>query len=371
VGHVVVQRRVWHRPDGGLDVPADEWLNGQAARISVGAQERCCRVGCHAQGFRRSADDLQRLAGMAVSAERLRQIVEGAGQRLARLRQTGGLTPTWRGADCRTPGGATLVYLGIDGFMAPMVTAAEKQKRRAARVRRRGGQRRSPRARLRRGHRERYKEFKLTAFYDQTRRHRHVLATGGGPEQVGRGLRRAARRLELRAVDEVVALVDGAPWIRGQLERFAGCDHIGLDFYHFSEHVAAAARACFGEGTPESAAWRHKVVHCALEQGVDEVLDEITRQRAAVRSPAKRVALSRLRNYVGERTSMIRYVESRARGWDIGSGPTEALCKTMARRLKGPGMRWDPAGADAILNLTALQDSNAWENYWKLTPQRN
>ena len=144
-----------------------------------------------------------------------------------------------------------------------------------------------------------------------------------------------------------------------------------MDFYHFSEHVAEAARACFGDGTPESAAWRHKVVHFALEQGVDEVLDEIPRQLAAVRSPAKRVALSRRRNYVGERTSMIRYVESCARGWDLGSDPTESLCKTMPRRLKGPGMRWDPAGADAIPNLTALQDSNAWENYWKLMPQWN
>ena len=167
-------------------------------------------------------------------------------------------------------------------------------------------------------------------------------------------MRREARRLELKAVDEVVAIVDGAPWIRSQLQRLAGCDHIGLDFYHFSEHVAEAARACFGEGTPQSAAWRHKVVHLALEQDADAVLDEVTRQRAALRSPAKRAALSRLRNYVGERTSMIRYADNRARGWDIGSGPTESLCKTMARRLKGPGMRWDPAGADAILQLTAL-----------------
>ena len=43
----------------------------------------------------------------------------------------------------------------------------------------------------------------------------------------------------------------------------------------------------------------------------------------------------------------------------------------LARRLKGAGMRWDPAGADAILQLTTLQDSNAWENYWKLTAQEN
>lgn len=188
---------------------------------------------------------------------------------------------------------------------------------------------------------------------------------------MGRGLRREARRLELRAVDEVLAIVDGAPWIRDQLQRFGECDHIGLDFYHLSEHVAEAARACFGEGMPAADAWRHTVVHLALEQDVGAVLDEITRHRAALRSPAKRVALSRLRNYVGERTSMIRYADCRARGWDIGSGPTESLCKTMARRLKGAGMRWDPTGADAILQLAALQDSDAWEHYWKRTAQRN
>ena len=69
-----------------------------------------------------------------------------------------------------------------------------------------------------------------------------MLATAGGPEAVGRGLRREARRLELKAVNEVVAIVDGAPWIRGQLQRFAGCDHIGLDFYHFSESRRAGSR---------------------------------------------------------------------------------------------------------------------------------
>jgi hypothetical protein len=359
-----------------LDIPADDWLNGQAARISRGARERCCRIGCHPQGFRRSADDLKRLAGISVSAERLRQLVEGQGRELARQRQCGALVPGWSGSDCGVevdPTGRaarTRVYVGIDGFMAPMVTEAEKQKRREARNQ---SPRPRPRrrSRLRRGHRERYKEFKLTTFYDQDRAHRQVLATGAGPEEVGRLLRRESRRLALGQVNEVLAIVDGAPWIRTQLERFSGCDHIGLDYFHFSEHVAEAARTCFGEGTPEAAAWRHKLKGLALENGVDEVLDEVTRQRAWLRSKTKRAALSRLRNYIGERSAMIHYAESRAKGWDIGSGPTESLCKTMARRLKGSGMRWDPAGADAILSVTALQDSDEWDRYWGIEAHRN
>jgi hypothetical protein len=217
---------------------------------------------------------------------------------------------------------------------------------------------------LGRGYRERYKEFKLTVFYDQNKEHRWVSATAGGPEAVGRALRRAGRRLGVARADEVLAIVDGAPWIRSQLQQWRNCDRIGLDFYHFSEHVAAASTACFGEQTAEAAAWREHVLHVALHEGPDEVLDEITRQRNQIRARTKREALRRLRAYVGERVAMMDYPTCRARGWDIGSGPTEAQCKTMTARLKGSGMRWDPPNADAMLALTALANSDEWAAYW-------
>jgi hypothetical protein len=44
---------------------------------------------------------------------------------------------------------------------------------------------------------------------------------------------------------------------------------------------------------------------------------------------------------VAERREMIKYTTFRAKGWQIGSGPTEATCKTLTARLKGSGMRWD------------------------------
>jgi hypothetical protein len=148
-------------------------------------------------------------------------------------------------------------------------------------------------------------------------------------------------------------------------EPVAGCDHIGLDYYHFSEHLAGAAQSCFGEGTPEAADWRTRVLGLALEADVDAVLDEITQQRLRVRARGKCEALRRLRNYVGERVAMMDYAVCRAKGWDIGSGPTESLCKTTAARLKGAGMRWDPANAQAMLALTALHDSRERDAYWR------
>lgn len=344
-------------------MPGDEWLNGGAERISVGARELCCRVGCHPQGFRPAAADLKHLAGLSVSPERLRRIVEGEGRRVATTQASGALAAAWQGGDCRvTPQGPSRVYVGADGVMVPMVTQAEKARRRAGRATRPGRSRR--RRRLGRGYHERYKEFKLAVFYDQDKRHRHAGATGAGPEAVGRWLRREGRRFGLERADQVLGLADGAPWIRNQLTRWGGCDHIGLDFYHFTEHVAAAAQSGFGEGTPEAAAWRTRVLDLALQVDVDAVLDEITQQRLRLRARGKRAALSRLRNYVGERVRMMDYAACRAKGWDIGSGPTESLCKTMTARLKGSGMRWDPPNAEAMLALTALHDSREWDAYW-------
>ena len=38
-----------------------------------------------------------------------------------------------------------------------------------------------------------------------------------------------------------------------------------------------------------------------------------------------------------------------AKGWQIGSGPTEATCKVLTVRLKGSGMRWDADNAEALM----------------------
>jgi len=69
--------------------------------------------------------------------------------------------------------------------------------------------------------------------------------------------------------------------------------------------------------------------------------------------------------YVSERREMILYPEFIEKGWQIGSGPTEATCKTLTARLKGSGMRWDADNAEAVMALEALSQSGLWKNYWQ------
>ena len=59
-------------------------------------------------------------------------------------------------------------------------------------------------------------------------------------------------------------------------------------------------------------------------------------------------------------------------GWQIGSGPTEAECKTTTHRTKGRGRRWDMTNAEALMALAALDDSDLWNTHWQtFDPQNN
>jgi len=57
---------------------------------------------------------------------------------------------------------------------------------------------------------------------------------------------------------------------------------------------------------------------------------------------------------LGKRLDMLDYAKFIAAGYDIGSGPTEAMCKTLTRRLKGGGMKWDVCNAQSIMTLARI-----------------
>jgi len=61
---------------------------------------------------------------------------------------------------------------------------------------------------------------------------------------------------------------------------------------------------------------------------------------------------------------MLDYRRALPRGWDIGSGPTEAMCKNLTPRLKRTDMKWDPHNAAAIMNLAALRKTGQWNQWW-------
>jgi hypothetical protein len=87
------------------------------------------------------------------------------------------------------------------------------------------------------------------------------------------------------------------------------------------------------------------------------VLAAIAALGKKVRAKDKRDSLRLLRQYILERWEMVDYPQALAKGWDIGSGPTEAACKNLTLRLKRTGMKWGADHAAGMMNLIALRDT--------------
>lgn len=366
-------------------VPADPLLDAAEATVSVGTRQLCCLLNGNSTSFLRTAENLKKAAGLTLSAELLRQVVEHEGKQVQRAKESGELNPDWKAKDCKTtrPDGKEVsrVYVGMDGFMAPTQTDVEKRKRRkkvvAARRKRRPEQPKLPPLSPRKkGTDRRYKEFKLIQFHDETMEHRLLSVTHRKCGEAGRILRRDAGRIAFHEAEERVGLVDAAAWIINQfIRQCILLSALLLDFFHLSEHVNEGKRATFGEAGEKSQAgkqWAGDVLHTVKHDGYTPFWEKLLEWRSGQRSKHKRAEADKLLHYVGDHRDMIRYDECLRHGWRIGSGPTESECSTVPARVKGPGKRWDPDNAEAVMALEAMRQSNQSSQYWaSLLPSSN
>jgi len=367
------RRYFWAKGQAGV-FPADASVGIEQGRVSPGAREILCRLGM-VQDFRQAAEDATRIGNVPVGKERLRQLVESEAAAITQARDSGKLKAAWTSVDALMPAGVkgeslTRVYAGVDGVMVPTVTQQEKDKRRKSQSIRR--QQRSacgvgnakPLPPAREGSDERFKEMKIGLFYDQQKKHRHAFATEANSEAFGPLLKAHAGQVAFEQADECISLTDGAKWIAGQICRMLLLIKVMLlDFYHLSQHVHAAAKCCLGE-TQEAKDWTAARLKEIRELGVTPVLIAIDTLAKRIRAPARRESLRCLRDYVVARVELLDYPMALAKGYDIGSGPTEAMCKTLTLRLKRPGMKWDRDHAAGMMNLTALYDSSQAKAYW-------
>ncbi len=135
-----------------------------------------------------------------------------------------------------------------------------------------------------------------------------------------------------------------------------------VDYYHASLRVWTMAEALFGKGQ-KSYAWARKMQKLLLKPGgVGRVLHSAAALRGRYELKGKRLKeFRRAYRYVQWRRKHMRYAEYRRLGVPIGSGVTEAACKTVyTQRLKLSGMRWEKAGAQTILTLRVILLSGVW-----------
>ena len=173
---------------------------------------------------------------------------------------------------------------------------------------------------------------------------------------------------------DVVRLCDGAPEMRDLLRDAVDEATLGtrvddlLDFWHVLEKLAPAAQVLYGEarGAEVLATWRLDLLN--RRTAVADILTALTTSgRRTVRIGTSRPVHEAI-TYMENHREMLDYPGARRRGLPIGSGNTEATCKTLFTvRMKRSGARWKEATAAHVIHLRALALSDRWEPALQLT----
>jgi hypothetical protein len=222
---------------------------------------------------------------------------------------------------------------------------------------------------VRPGGEEKYKEMKIGIFYDQDKTRRHAFATEAKSDSLAPLLRASGAPVGFDQARRQVSLTDGAKWIITQrCLAFTTLSALLLDFYPLGQPLHATAKCCLGE-TEAATPWAQARLAEMKQRGIAGV----SSMRAAIDalskrfgSPAKLKSLRLLREYVVEPMERLDDRPALANGWEIGSGPTEATCKTLTLRLKRPGMKWDADHAAGMMNRIALYESGQARSDWAL-----
>jgi hypothetical protein len=135
------------------------------------------------------------------------------------------------------------------------------------------------------------------------------------------------------------------------------------DYYHAASYVAKMAEALFGD-CGNGRQWLRRMQRRLKEKdGVKRVLQAATyhEQRRGL-SGRRRQLFQEGYQYLRRHGKWLRFWEYRKQGLPIGSGVTEAACKTVfTQRLKRSGMRWAVSGGQVVVSLRVVLLSGVWE----------
>jgi hypothetical protein len=139
-----------------------------------------------------------------------------------------------------------------------------------------------------------------------------------------------------------------------------------LDFYHVAGYIGKMVEPLFGSKTKVGMRWFAKMRRWLRDrrQGVSQVLRSATQhlnQRDKMTKGQKEEYWKAYR-YLRRHRRWMDYADYRRRGLPIGSGVTEAACKTVfTQRFKRSGMRWHGASGQVILDLRVIHLSGLWD----------
>jgi len=212
------------------------------------------------------------------------------------------------------------------------------------------------------------------SLYEVTGKRLHTVYIGEAPEY-GKGSFFQRLEKEIATVKNhypdalYLGIADGAKNNWSFLEQHTSRQL--LDFFHVTEYLANVSYAAYPGKTdkPKRTIWlNERCKQLKREPGAVETLISEMEKLAQKNSLTKSIKenLQAALTYFKNHRQMMDYAMHIEKNLPIGSGVTEAACKTLVKqRLCGSGMRWKDQGAKVILSLRALvQSKGRWQQFW-------
>ena len=145
--------------------------------------------------------------------------------------------------------------------------------------------------------------------------------------------------------------------------------HWVIDYYHACEYITKLSEALFSDARA-GASWARKMRRWLKEKprGIYRVLHSAAalRRRRIIASAAKREQYRSAYAYLRKRMRWLDYRGYRRDHLPIGSGVTEAACKTVfTQRLKQSGMTWKVESGQWIVDLRVIHLSGVWSEVYQ------
>ena len=166
-----------------------------------------------------------------------------------------------------------------------------------------------------------------------------------------------AVELEYWKYENIVFISDGATWLRNMIsELFPEAIQI-LDKYHLIENIHEYAEYIFNDDMKKVEKFKNKILGYCYSNEYNLIVKELNKYKD-ISIPK---TICNLPVYLENNKDKINYSRYEHNGWFVGSGAIESSNKTIVQlRLKQAGMRWSVEGANYIIALRCMYESDNW-----------
>jgi hypothetical protein len=201
---------------------------------------------------------------------------------------------------------------------------------------------------------------------------KYTRATLNGREEAFQEVARLLDERDPSRKKQRLLLMDGSEDLQKRAKQCLPSCLLILDIWHVLVYLWAASLAFHAEGSAESARWVMGKLKLILEGKVGYVIGDLRRKLSEGKfSKWQRRALTNAIRYMDNNRQYMRYDEYLARGYPIGSGVIEGACRHLVKdRMECTGMRWSVDGAQAVLDLRAVEINGDWSSFWDYEAER-